>query len=101
MWAKLALACGRTLREYLSSVGSDELALYEALFAVEPFPDQRADLRAAMTACVSANSMRGKGKPAKLRDFLPDYWDERKQSPEEMIAIARNFAENLAVIRGK
>jgi len=43
-----------------------------AFYSIEPFGEQRADLRAAIVASVIANSNRGKNqKPFKPEDFMP------------------------------
>jgi hypothetical protein len=53
-----------------------------------------------MVAAQVANQWRGKGQSVKLRDFLPDFWDERKQSPRDIIAAAQMFAAQCAA-RGR
>lgn len=49
-------------------------------FQVEPFGEERADLRAAMIAMVTANVHRGKKtSPYKLTDFMPKFGEEAER----------------------
>jgi hypothetical protein len=71
----------------LNTLSYDEYISWMAYYSVEPFPEERADLRnATLIAAISA--MLG-GKP-KAKDFLFDYWkteqQQQKQSPEEVLS---------------
>ncbi len=61
---------------------------------MQPFGEQRADLRSAIVACTMANAWRGKNEKAyRPRDFMPFMDDRpRQQTPEEMEAVLRSFA---------
>jgi len=59
------------------------------LYAIEPWGEARGDLQAALICTVQANVWGGKRQP---KDFLPQFWDERKQSEEEMILVGMAFA---------
>jgi hypothetical protein len=73
-------------------VDAAELSEWEVLYQTEPWGETRGDMQTALVACVQANVWRGKGPAAKPKDFLPDFWSERKQSVEEMRLIGMAFA---------
>jgi hypothetical protein len=61
---------------------------------VEPFGEERADLRAGIIASVIANAHRDRkrGKTFRPSDFMPKFGQRPKvQSVEEMIEIARQI----------
>jgi hypothetical protein len=70
----------------LHTLSHDEYISWMAYYSVEPFPEERADLRnATLIAAISA-MLGGKGK---VDDLLVDYWritagKQQKQSPEEV-----------------
>jgi len=65
-------------------IDSREFSEWQAFWAVEPWGDERADIRSAMICCVTANAWRGKDDPpATLKDFLPKFGAE-DESPEEI-----------------
>lgn len=67
------------VRELLARVNSRELAEWRAYELIEPFGEQRADLRAAIVASVMANAFRGKDQRAyEPKDFMPKF-DEPQQ----------------------
>lgn len=43
---------------------------------IEPFGEERADLRAALVAATTANAFRGRKEPYKLNDFLLTFGEE-------------------------
>ncbi len=90
---KLALALGMTEQEMLGRMNSREYARWLAFFRIFPFPEERADWRAAMLATVQANTMRdNKTRPYKIKDFLLDFIsDVKKQTPEQMKNIVKLF----------
>jgi len=64
-----------------------------AFARVEPFGEQRADLRSAIIACTMANAWRGKNQPAfKPADFMPRFEPPKPQSAEQMKSILRALA---------
>ena len=71
----LALAMGRTLQELGESMTADEFGLWLALYRVDPWGEQRADLRAGIVASTVANyagMQRSKSAgAAKPTDFMP------------------------------
>lgn len=69
-----------------------EWAIYFSLEHLGESPEERADLRSAIVAATTANANRGKGRAAKLDDFMPRF-EDAEQSPQQlhqsMIALAR------------
>ena len=53
---------------------------------MDPFGDERADLRAGIVAATVANVNRAKGKPLSPSDFMPDFGQkhDRRQSQTEI-----------------
>jgi len=65
-----------------------------AFHSLEPWGEERADLRAAIVASTIANVNRAKGQPAfKVADFMPEFdRAARRQTPEQMQMILRSMA---------
>jgi hypothetical protein len=65
------------------------LSEWVAYYQVEPFGEERADVRSAIVAATVANSNRGKDqKVMEIQDFMPKFEAKEPQSVEEMIAFA-------------
>lgn len=63
-------------------------------YNLEPFGEQRADLRAAIVAATIANANRGKNQRAyKVEDFMPriDADDAREPDNDALLAKVRNL----------
>ena len=83
-----------TVGEMLTRMSSRELSEWMAYATLEPFGEERADLRAGIVASTVANVHRGKGdKPIPPTDFLPKFWEEEPDDeppealpPEEIAA---------------
>lgn len=58
---------------------------------LEPFGEERADLRAGIVAAAASNAGGVRGAPAKPRDFMPDF-EGASQTPDEMIATLKAAA---------
>ena len=71
----------------LAGMSAGEYAKWQAIYSIEPFPEERADRRAAQQMI---NIRRALGdKSGDLKDFIPDWWGEaqpQQQSPEQMKA---------------
>ena len=81
-----------TVRELLARMDSLELSEWVAFYSLEPWGDERADLRQAITSATLANIHRGKGQRAyKPEDFMPLQEPGPKQTPEEMTAALRQI----------
>ena len=74
----------------LSEITSAQFAEWMAYSRLEPWGEDRDDLRMGIVASVIANSNRGKGKkPYKPQDFMPDF------EPEDEAAAIERIRENL------
>jgi hypothetical protein len=54
---------------------------------------ERADLRNAITSCVTANAFRSKGPPAKVKDFMPIFQKPKPFPPELLFAYFAGLKE--------
>ena len=81
----------------LSEISSHTLSEWMAYDRLEPWGEERADLRAGIIAATIANSMRGKkGKPFKPADFMPKF-----EMEDEEMAVATMIAKMRAALGGK
>ncbi len=86
-----------TVAELLSRISSRELTEWQAYFTVEPFGEDRADLRSAIVACVMASAWCGKkGRKFTVKDFMPDFAPKQKQSLGLMRAMLEGYAKLAA-----
>lgn len=84
---KLALALGKTRRELLDSIDSEEMTLWMAFERVDPFGQERADYREALPWSVYFNSRRNpNSERCKPSDFMWQYSPEatEEQTPEQV-----------------
>ncbi len=80
----------------LAEMTSAQFAEWMAYAQLEPWGEERADLRAGIIASTQANVMRGKkGKPFKPQDFMPTFEPEN-----EDVAQARLLARARAALGG-
>ena len=81
----------------LGEISSRDFAEWMAYSRLEPWGEERADLRAGIVASTIANSNRGKGqKPFKPQQFMPDFEPETEEQ-----AAARLMARAMAALGGK
>lgn len=74
----------------LGAMTSEQLAWWEAYFRVEPFGEERADLRMAILAALIANANRDpkkRRKPYTPADFMPQFGDETE--PQDVAEKAK------------
>jgi hypothetical protein len=74
-----------TVSELLGRVSSRELTEWEAYAALEPFGEERGDLRAGVVASVIANVNRDPKKrrePFEPKDFMPRFGETERAKPE-------------------
>lgn len=72
---RLALALGKTLGELRREVSAPEMALWLALWHLEPWGDERAEASRAIVGSAVCGSMGAKVSPA---DLMPK-WGQTKQ----------------------
>jgi hypothetical protein len=71
----------------LATMSHAEYVSWVAYYSVEPFPEERADLRNAMLISAVATMLGGRPK---TKDFIVDWWktagEQQNQSPEEVLS---------------
>lgn len=99
-----------TVQELLARMSSRELSEWMAYARVEPFGEERADLRSGIVASILANVHRPKGrKPLKPEDFVitGDRAPRKRMSADEMLERVRVInklmggGEDLKKAKGK
>lgn len=81
----------------LSEMDSRQYAEWMAYARLEPFGEDRADLRMGIIASTIANTSRGKGQKAyKPQDFIPQFENETEEE-----AGARLMAKAMQALGGK
>lgn len=82
-----------TVRELLARIDSLELTEWMAAYNVEPWGEDRSDLRAGIVASTVANCHSTKGHEFKPSDFIPQFVEMEKpqQTPEQMQRMARKL----------
>ena len=94
MWLRIAARDGCTVEEaqrrYDSAAFSEQCALY----TIDPWGEERMDLRFAQLCMMVARPK--KGKRVKLSDFMFKFGERelREQSPQEMAAILKAVADS-------
>jgi len=74
--------------ELLARISSRELAEWMAYFEIDPFGEERADLRAGIVASTVANSQRGRrGTAFKPKDFMPKFGQTRQSAGQQLDII--------------
>lgn len=81
-------------------IDSREFVEWQAYFGLDPFGEDRADLRAGIIAMTIANSQRAKGtRPFTAQEFMPTFGRRRpreEQTPQQMLAVFRQIAAATA-----
>jgi hypothetical protein len=75
-----------TKDEMLARMSMSEYVHWQAIYNVEPFPEERADIRAAEQLRMTLIAAGAKQLP-KISELLPDYWGEHQtpqQTPEQI-----------------
>lgn len=78
-------------------MSAHEFAEWIAYYSLEPFGEERADLRAAIVACVIANANRDPKKRRrafKLADFMPQF-DQPKPDSQTLLQKVEMLNEML------
>jgi len=85
-----------SVNEMLTRIDSHELTEWMAYYTVEPFGENRADLRAGIISSTIANINRSKDRPAyKPLDFMPYAEKEKRQSLTDGLKAAfKRFKRN-------
>jgi hypothetical protein len=81
---KLALALGIGL-EGVAAMGAREFSLWQLYDSINPFGDERADLRAGLSTSALINIQLGKGaEPISALDFMP-FTVKPEQKPRSIL----------------
>ena len=84
-----------TVKELLSRIDSAELAEWMAYERIDPFGNERGDLRAGIIASTVANcsvAVRAKTKPG---DFMPSFGRRVRQSVESIMANFKAYNDSI------
>ena len=83
---RLALKMGKTVQELYEQMSAYEFSLWAALYAVDPWGEERADYRAGLTISQLVN-ISGKyiprGKEVKPSDFMP--FQKKPEQDQEFV----------------
>lgn len=100
---RLALQIGATVGELLGRMTSVEFTYWQTVYGLQPWGDDRADLRSAFISCTLANAYRDEKKrptPFDLLDFMPYSGDPPKpQTPAEQRQMAEMITEAMRIVR--
>lgn len=89
---RLALALGNIdVDAMLDGISSDQLIRWIAYAKIEPFGEERGDLRSAIVASTIANANRIKGRVFKIDDFMPEF-NKSKKTWQEMKSLLKQYA---------
>ena len=82
-----------TVREAQNRINAREFAEWIAYDHIEPFGEERADMRAGIISSTIANSVRGRNRRAyKPKDFMPQYDKQTKrQNQGDMMIVWKQF----------
>jgi len=87
---RLALALGKTVAE-IEQIGSRELTEWIAYYGIDPFGNDREDLRMGIVASTMANTVARRGRALVPKDFIPEF-KKPAQTGEEIVATMNQFA---------
>lgn len=83
---------GRWIWE-VEQMPASRLVEYMAAFQIDPWGEERADLRAGYVAATQYNVNRQRGQRSlKVSDFVPDFKPKKKQTAKEMEMLFDLFA---------
>lgn len=74
---------GLTLKQFL---------IWQAYYELEPFGEQRADLRMAILGTVLGNLWISKGRKLKLKDLMPTFAKRKPKTWRQMKSLFKQFA---------
>lgn len=92
-----------TVAEMLGRISSRELSEWMAFYELEPFGDERADLRSGIVASTIANVNRAKGgKEYSFRDFMPKFeGGEGGKEPKSASVLQKKWEAVVAAFAKK
>jgi len=78
-----------TVKELLDRVSSRELSEWQAYYRVEPFGEERQDLRFALMTANLISPHLAKGHRPKLKDFMLNFEPKKAQTEDSMKMILK------------
>ena len=82
-WFRLALALGGcTVTELQQRMSSREFAEWMEYYQLDPFGDERADVRSAIVASTMANALLGSGEALDVDMFMPAFGERKLQEDD-------------------
>lgn len=75
---------GCTVEEMLNRISSAELSEWQAEYAIEPWGEDRQAMQLAYAVCRLAAFWATSGDSLRVSDFLLDFAETRKPTPEEL-----------------
>lgn len=87
----------------LARMSSRELSEWQAFYGLEPFGEERADLRAGIITATMANINRDpkkRRKPYSPQDFMPEFGAKRTETPLERGERLLGIAEMITAAFG-
>lgn len=94
------------VRELLERIPSYELSEWQAFYRVDPFGDQRADLRQGITSAIIANMFADKGKAQPPMVFMPFREPEPEPEPDpqpakQQMTIVQQIHQAVTTIQAR
>ncbi len=87
------MAMGRTVEELLLTMSAKELTDWMAFSTIEPFGDERSDLRAATIVHAVISPHLKKGKKLTLKDCTMNFEPKKKQTESEIQQLLKGFVK--------
>lgn len=90
-----------TVRELLARTDSRELAEWQAFYGIDPWGEERSDMRSGTVSATIANCQSGKGK-FKASDFMPKFGGEAEAAaPQTADQIEGKLLRYNAMLGGE
>lgn len=89
------MTLGMTVRELLDRIDSRELSQWIAYHNIEPWGDEREDLRHGIRAAVTANSAFGSRGRHRASEYIPRFGRRPRMEPKEAKARFKRYAQAM------
>ena len=86
------MAFGCSVRECQRRVTASEFNEWIAYYRLEPFGEERADIRMGIMAALTANCHRSRGKAFVPGDFVPEFDAPPRKNSRDMETLFKCFA---------
>lgn len=86
-WYRLGIAMGEpNIAQLKHQITYRQFRGWVEYYQVEPWGEERADLRAGIISAAVRNSMRSKGPAFKVSDFIPKFGPRKSSQSEDEVA---------------